>query len=91
MQRNREIAARTGTTPESSGVYRVSMLSGDATQLREYALAAEDTGITCLADAEAHVRSRWDRSLESLIAVITEETNGGMNQVQLDISPLATT
>lgn len=68
----------------ATGVYRATVYGNDATELRDYAMDAQHDAVACLDDAVACLRARLATSgREPVIAIVTEETLDGFNQVQV--------
>lgn len=70
----------------STGRFDVKVYSEQGMCLRDYSLDAGADHVATIADVERQVRARVRTGIfETLVAVITEETIGGFNQVQLNL------
>lgn len=74
---------------EVTCTYTVSVCAGNARLLSEFSLQAEADQIKSIEMAESRVREALRKNtFESVIAVVTEVTARGVNQVQISVKPM---
>lgn len=82
------IAKRPDHATRSTGRFDVKVYSPEAMCVRDYSFDADTDHVTTIAEVEQYVRARLRTGIfEAVVAVITEETTAGFNQVQLNLEP----
>jgi len=68
----------------ATGVYRATVYGNDASELRDYVMDTHRDSVASLDEAVARLRTRLAQSgREPVIAIGTEETLDGFNQIQV--------
>ncbi|MEX2326959.1 MAG: hypothetical protein WD558_04455 [Pseudomonadales bacterium] len=76
---------------QATGTYTAIVYSTEAEMLRAYSMEATTDHISSIEEAELYVRDKLKScTFQSLVAVITEDTVRGFNQIQINLWPTAT-